>query len=102
MKRRTKEQPVTEEEIRAHTIGELKPLSGRILIADYDPQWVALCQGEADRICSVLGSRALQVEHVGSTSVPGFAAKPVIDILLCPIQTVRAGTAPNTGQKPAA
>ena len=71
-----------EEEIRAHTIGELKPLSGRILIVDYDPHWPGLFVREADRIRSVLGSQALRIEHVGSTSVPGIAAKPVIDLLL--------------------
>src|SRR3984885_735091 len=72
----------TEEEIRAHTIGELKPLSSRILIVDYDPQWPELFARQADRIRSVLGSLALRVEHAGSTSVPGLAAKPIIDLLL--------------------
>ena len=72
----------TEEEIRTHTIGELKPLSSRILIVDYDPQWPELFAREADRIRSVLGSRALRIEHAGSTSVPGLAAKPIIDLLL--------------------
>jgi GrpB-like predicted nucleotidyltransferase (UPF0157 family) len=37
---------------------------------------------EAERIRRVLGSRALRIEHVGSTSVPGLAAKPIIDLLL--------------------
>jgi GrpB-like predicted nucleotidyltransferase (UPF0157 family) len=73
---------MTEEEIRALTVGELKPLSGRILIVDYDPQWHELFEREAGRIRRVLGSRALQIEHAGSTSVPGLAAKPIIDILL--------------------
>lgn len=74
--------PRSEEEIRAYTIGELKPLSGRIVIVDYDPHWPELFASEANRIRSVLGSRALRIEHAGSTSVPGLAAKPVIDILL--------------------
>ena len=72
----------TEEEIRAYTIGELKPLSGRILLADYDSQWPALFAREAERIRSALGSLAVRIEHVGSTSVQGLAAKPVIDLLL--------------------
>jgi GrpB-like predicted nucleotidyltransferase (UPF0157 family) len=71
-----------EEEIRTHTIGELTPLSSRILIVDYDPQWPELFAREADRIRSVLGSLALRIEHAGSTSVPGLAAKPIIDLLL--------------------
>ena len=74
--------PRTEEEIRAHTIGELKPLSSRILIVDYDPQWPRLFVREANRIRSALGRRVLRIEHAGSTSVPGLAAKPIIDILL--------------------
>ena len=49
---------------------------------DYGPHWPELFAREADRIRPVLGSRALWVEHVGSTSVPGLAAKPTIDLLL--------------------
>jgi len=55
---------------------------GRILIAEYDPRWPELFAREADRIRRVLGSSALQVEHTGSTSVPGLAAKPIVDIVL--------------------
>ncbi len=74
--------PLSEEQIRTHTIGELQPLSSRILIKDYDPQWPEIFQREASRILAVLGSRALRIEHTGSTSVPGLAAKPIIDMLL--------------------
>jgi GrpB-like predicted nucleotidyltransferase (UPF0157 family) len=74
--------PRTEEEICTCTIGELKPLSSRILVVDYDPHWPELFAREADRIRPVLGSWALWIEHVGSTSVPGLAAKPTIDPLL--------------------
>jgi GrpB-like predicted nucleotidyltransferase (UPF0157 family) len=51
-------------------------------MADYDPQWPKIFKREAARIHSVLGERALRIEHAGSTSVPGLAAKPVIDIIL--------------------
>ncbi len=54
----------------------------RIEICDYDPQWPAQFQQHAERIARALGSAALQIEHVGSTSVPGLGAKPIIDILL--------------------
>jgi len=74
--------PATDEQIRAYTIGELKALSSRIEIADYDPCWPELFAREADRLRSLLGSRALRIEHVGSTAVPGLAAKPIIDMLL--------------------
>ena len=53
-----------------------------IRLADYDPRWPRLYEREALRIRRALGRRALLVEHVGSTSVPGLAAKPVIDIIL--------------------
>jgi len=74
--------PLTEEQIRALTIGELKPLSSRILLVDYDPQWPQLFEREAERIRGALGFRVLRIEHVGSTSVPGLAAKPIIDMVL--------------------
>ena len=74
--------PHTEAEIRAHTIGELKPLSAPIQIADYDPRWPELFAHEAAKVRAALDSRALRVEHVGSTSVPGLAAKAIVDMLL--------------------
>jgi GrpB-like predicted nucleotidyltransferase (UPF0157 family) len=48
---------------------------------DYDPLWPEVFGREADRVRSLLGCQALRIEH-GSTSVPGLAAKPIIDILL--------------------
>jgi GrpB-like predicted nucleotidyltransferase (UPF0157 family) len=57
-------------------------MSERILIVDYDPRWPELYEREARRIQSILGSGALSIEHVGSTSVPGLSAKPTIDLLL--------------------
>jgi GrpB-like predicted nucleotidyltransferase (UPF0157 family) len=74
--------PFTEEQIRAATIGELVRHAATIHLADYDPEWPRLFEREAIRIREVLGGRARAVEHVGSTSVPGLAAKPVIDIVL--------------------
>ncbi len=68
--------------MQGNTDPEPNRVASRILIADYDPRWPELFDREADRIRSVLGSRALRIEHVGSTSVPGLAAKPVIDLLL--------------------
>lgn len=49
-------------------------------MAPYDPAWPALYAALARRIADVLGDAALGIEHVGSTAVPGLAAKPVIDI----------------------
>jgi GrpB-like predicted nucleotidyltransferase (UPF0157 family) len=53
---------------------------GPIVVVEYDPQWPAVFAHEAERITAALGTTALSVEHVGSTSVPGLAAKPIIDI----------------------
>ena len=74
--------PLTEEQIRSHTIGEPEPLASQIRIVNYDPRWPELFRREAKRIRTALGVRALEVEHIGSTSVPGLAAKPIVDILL--------------------
>ncbi len=51
-------------------------------IADYDPTWVTRFQEERDRLRAGLGEAARTIEHIGSTSVPGLAAKPVVDILV--------------------
>ena len=74
--------PLTEEQIQAVHIGELKPLVGPIQIVDYDPTWPTLFEREAGRVRAALGERALLLEHAGSTSIPGLAAKPKIDMLL--------------------
>jgi GrpB-like predicted nucleotidyltransferase (UPF0157 family) len=74
--------PLTEEQIRAKTVGEMRPFSEKVLIVDYDPAWPDLFRREAARVCNVLGPHALQIEHTGSTSVLGLAAKPIIDMLL--------------------
>jgi GrpB-like predicted nucleotidyltransferase (UPF0157 family) len=53
-----------------------------VRLVDYDPAWPAAFAREAARIRAALGNRALVIEHVGSTSVSGLMAKPVIDIVL--------------------
>jgi|SRR5437660_7773553 len=73
---------MTEEKIREVAVGELKPFDSSITLVEYDPLWPEYFAREAWRINNLLGNRALRVEHVGSTSVPGLVAKPIIDILL--------------------
>jgi len=51
-----------------------------IVITEYDANWRVLFEEEAHRLRAAFGSAALRIEHVGSTSVPGLAAKSVIDI----------------------
>lgn len=53
-----------------------------LVISDPDPSWPHAFGWHADRIRTALGVRAWEVEHVGSTSVPGLAAEPIIDILV--------------------
>jgi len=53
-----------------------------IRIVDYDPMWRAQFEMHAGIIAGALGEAVLQVEHIGSTSVPGLAAKPIVDILV--------------------
>ena len=74
--------PRSDEELQKNVVGELKPHNAPITLVEYDPNWPKLFEQEANRIRSVLGSKALQIEHVGSTSVPGLCAKPIIDMLL--------------------
>ena len=75
-------QATSEETLRAVTIGELAVLAGPVLLADYDPGWTTAFEREATRIRGALGDQVRLLEHVGSTSVPGLAAKPIIDIVL--------------------
>jgi GrpB-like predicted nucleotidyltransferase (UPF0157 family) len=49
-------------------------------IAPYDPNWPGLFAALAANIRGSLGCAALRIDHIGSTSVPGLAAKPVVDI----------------------
>lgn len=62
------------------TMGAYSKLNRPILVVDYDPQWPVLFEQEKELIIAALGSSLLMVEHIGSTAVPGLAAKPVIDI----------------------
>ena len=72
--------PFTDEEIQAVHLSELPEHNATIHLAEYDPEWPLLFEREAERIRAALGEKALRIEHVGSTSIPGLAAKPVIDI----------------------
>jgi putative glutamine amidotransferase len=60
--------------------GETHGRSREYGVVDYDPAWPAWFEEEAGAIREALGAAAVRIDHVGSTSVPGLAAKPVIDI----------------------
>jgi GrpB-like predicted nucleotidyltransferase (UPF0157 family) len=63
--------------------GAVSPHNAQIYLATYDPAWPAQYEDEAAKIRAALGERTLALEHVGSTSIPGLSAKPIIDIILC-------------------
>jgi GrpB-like predicted nucleotidyltransferase (UPF0157 family) len=49
-------------------------------ICPYDPDWSSIFAAVGVRLRNALGSIALRIDHIGSTSVPGLAAKPIIDV----------------------
>lgn len=67
-----------------------------IHIDEYNPEWPAMYEQERGRILAAIGDYVGRIEHIGSTSVPGLAAKPVIDIAIdlktypLPEQAIRA------------
>jgi GrpB-like predicted nucleotidyltransferase (UPF0157 family) len=74
---------LTEDQIAAATVGGAPPvLNGTIYLAPYDPAWPALFVRLKEQILEALGDKVLLLEHVGSTSVPGLAAKPIIDMVM--------------------
>ncbi len=76
-------QESSDEEIAAFTVGgEPVRVDGAIHLSEYDTAWPTIYAAEAERVRGVLGERVHVLEHVGSTSVPGLAAKPIIDMVL--------------------
>jgi GrpB-like predicted nucleotidyltransferase (UPF0157 family) len=63
-------------------VGGPPPTNQDVVIADYDPIWPHWFESAAFRIREALGDKVLQLDHVGSTSVRGLPAKPLIDINL--------------------
>jgi GrpB-like predicted nucleotidyltransferase (UPF0157 family) len=61
-------------------MGVYSRLNRPIFVVAYDPQWPVLFEQEKEKLIAVLGSSLRMIEHIGSTSVPGLAAKPVIDL----------------------
>jgi len=51
-------------------------------VVQYDPDWRGQFEAEAQKLGEIFGNDALRLEHIGSTSVPGMAGKPTIDILI--------------------
>jgi GrpB-like predicted nucleotidyltransferase (UPF0157 family) len=73
--------PVDRDDLHAYLeqvlIGGIEPRE--IVIVDYDPGWPQRFDQQRKRIATALDDTALGIEHIGSTSVPGLAAKPIIE-----------------------
>ncbi|SDY49333.1 GrpB domain, predicted nucleotidyltransferase, UPF0157 family [Micromonospora pattaloongensis] len=70
----------TAEQIAAALVGEPPGSWQSVVIEDYDPAWADRYAAAASSVKAVLGGLIIDIEHVGSTAVPGLAAKPIIDI----------------------
>jgi GrpB-like predicted nucleotidyltransferase (UPF0157 family) len=53
-----------------------------VVIVDYDPEWPRRFEEQRAKLRAALGERVRRIEHIGSTSVPGLAAKPIVDVLV--------------------
>jgi GrpB-like predicted nucleotidyltransferase (UPF0157 family) len=53
-----------------------------VIVVEYDKEWPKLFDRERDSLLKALGKTVVCIEHIGSTSVPGLAARPVIDIMV--------------------
>jgi GrpB-like predicted nucleotidyltransferase (UPF0157 family) len=78
---------VDDAQIEAAHVGGALPQYQQIIVADYDPIWPHWFESAAFRIREALGDKVLQLDHVGSTSVRGLPAKPLIDINLVVVDT---------------
>jgi GrpB-like predicted nucleotidyltransferase (UPF0157 family) len=73
--------PVTPEKMRSRAVGgRAAEVSRPITVEPYDPAWPGRFRREEQRIRAALGARVLAVDHVGSTAVPGLAAKDRVDV----------------------
>lgn len=77
--------PISTQDVQTSFIGEVPQLQGKIEVVPYNPQWPAQFEAEAAAIRRILGNEVLELEHVGSTSVPGLPAKPIRTLIWsCP------------------
>jgi GrpB-like predicted nucleotidyltransferase (UPF0157 family) len=77
------------------TTGPSRPADAApaVVVAPYDPQWQRRGAALVAELCDALGPMALRVEHIGSTSIPGMAAKPVYDMQVSVRDLAAAGEA---------
>ncbi|MBR7554038.1 GrpB family protein [Allobacillus sp. GCM10007491] len=53
----------------------------KVEVTAYNEKWPILFQEEAERLKNVFGVELLEIHHIGSTSIPGLSAKPIIDMM---------------------
>jgi len=58
------------------------PQQRKYTVLSYNPEWPALFESVREELKTVFHDEAIKIEHVGSTAVPGMAAKPTIDVLI--------------------
>ena len=56
--------------------------SQKVMLTDYNNEWISCFESEASIIKDALGNEVIDIQHIGSTSVVGLKAKPIIDILV--------------------
>lgn len=66
-----------------------------VTIVPYNPDWVDTCNRLRDFVAPTLSDLAVTIDHVGSTAVPGLAAKPIIDIDVVVVSTENVPAAVN-------
>jgi GrpB-like predicted nucleotidyltransferase (UPF0157 family) len=81
------EKASTDEYLRTVTIGERELHNNTIHLASYDTNWPLLYERLANRVRKALSGKVMLLEHVGSTSIPGLSAKPVIDMVLAVVDS---------------
>jgi hypothetical protein len=83
--------------------GEMPPslmlANDPVLVVPYEDEWPLLFREQAAQMRAAMGEVALRIDHIGSTSVPGLAAKPVIDVSgrTIPVASTVSGVAPDQG-----
>src|SRR5687768_1259826 len=70
----TRSAPVTSQ------VQDVLPMSDPITVVSYDPAWPEIFRQLGTQLRAALGGVALRIDHIGSTAVPGLAAKPIVDV----------------------
>lgn len=81
-KKRGEKPMPSDEYLEKVTIGQVTTINGTITLCEYDDNWKKLYLIEENKIKTALSNQDIIIEHIGSTSIEGLCAKPILDILL--------------------